>query len=171
MGAEQREQSRHAPPTGACTWSAGCRPAPTIAAWPRAAQRGIQAEPLSAPALQPPNGGRLLLGYAAVPEAEIERGAAPGCDAAPWPHPLTSLAPSGRYHRRGHRQGGSGSQPGTHDGEGPGSTHRSGLGKGLRRVILAGQDALASCPVRERGETETAGLLPAFVLVRRLRRR
>jgi GntR family transcriptional regulator / MocR family aminotransferase len=39
----------------------------------RAAQHGIQAQPLSAHALQPPSRGGLLLGYAAVPEPEIEQ--------------------------------------------------------------------------------------------------
>jgi GntR family transcriptional regulator/MocR family aminotransferase len=45
------------------------------AAAARAAQHGVQAQPLSAHALQPPSRGGLLLGYAAVPQAEIEQGA------------------------------------------------------------------------------------------------
>jgi GntR family transcriptional regulator/MocR family aminotransferase len=45
------------------------------AAAARAAEPGVQAQPLSAHALQPPGRGGLLLGYAAVPEPEIEQGA------------------------------------------------------------------------------------------------
>jgi GntR family transcriptional regulator / MocR family aminotransferase len=45
------------------------------AAAARAAEHGVQAQPLSAHALQPPGRGGLLLGYAAVPEPEIEQGA------------------------------------------------------------------------------------------------
>jgi GntR family transcriptional regulator / MocR family aminotransferase len=41
----------------------------------RAAQHGVQAQPLSAHALQPLSRGGLLLGYAAVPQPEIEQGA------------------------------------------------------------------------------------------------
>ena len=40
----------------------------------RAAEHGVQAQPLSAHALQPPSRGGLLLGYAAVPQPEIEQG-------------------------------------------------------------------------------------------------
>jgi GntR family transcriptional regulator / MocR family aminotransferase len=46
------------------------------AAAARAAAHGVEAQPLSAHALQPPVRGGLLLGYAAVPEPEIERAAA-----------------------------------------------------------------------------------------------
>jgi GntR family transcriptional regulator/MocR family aminotransferase len=41
----------------------------------RAARHGVQAQPLSAHALQPLSRGGLLLGYAAVPQPEIEQGA------------------------------------------------------------------------------------------------
>jgi GntR family transcriptional regulator / MocR family aminotransferase len=63
------------------------------AAAARAAEHGVQAQPLSAHALQPPSKGGLLLGYAAVPQPEIEQGARRLAEALrPGPDQPTSLA-------------------------------------------------------------------------------